>query len=168
MNKLFKKFIASGLFLGYMKPAPGTWGSAGACSVYLLLRWGLGEDPVTLTVAMIAIAILSTFACIWLGDFVEEAWGKKDPSKCTIDEWAGQAVTMFFLPCYDNWTMTLVAVGVAFFAFRIFDIIKPPPARQAERFSKGVGVVADDLIAGLYACIVTLLILNCLLPRIWS
>jgi phosphatidylglycerophosphatase A len=102
---------------------------------------------------MAGVAVLATVGCVTLGDFTEKHYGKKDPSHCTLDEWAGQAVALMFLPCSQNLCTTLCLVGAAFLSFRVFDIIKPAPARNFERFSKGVGVVADDLVAGLYACV---------------
>lgn len=160
MNLFLKKIIVSGMGTGYLRPAPGTWGSAAAAAVYLACRYFTGANVVLLTLIMLAVAILSTVGCIALGDFMERWYGKKDPSHCTLDEWAGQAVAMMFLPCVDSWKVTLALAGLAFVFFRIFDILKPAPARNFERFSKGVGVVADDLVAGLYACVAVQLILK--------
>ena len=144
---------------GYLRPAPGTWGSAAAAGVYLACRYFIGANQNLLTLIMLAVAVLSTIGCIALGDFVEKHYGKKDPSHCTLDEWAGQAVALMFLPCSEKLLPTLCLIGAAFLAFRLFDIIKPAPARGFERFSKGVGVVADDLVAGLYACVTVQLLL---------
>ena len=105
-------------------------------------------------------------ACIALGGFAEKAFGRKDPSQVTSDEWAGQAVTLMFLPMLPPppqsgtlYTWLLVA-GVAFIAFRLLDIIKPPPARQFEKLPRGWGVLLDDLMAGVYANIICQLVLR--------
>ncbi len=157
-----RKLIVTGLGTGYLRPAPGTWGSAATCAVFLLLLWIFGPASWVLPASMAGVVILATTGCIALGDFTEKAFGKKDPSHCTLDEWAGQAVALINIPLGQagDWKMHIIAVGVAFFAFRLFDIIKPPPARQAEKLSKGLGVVADDIIAGVYANIAALLILK--------
>ncbi|MBT3201065.1 MAG: phosphatidylglycerophosphatase A, partial [Phycisphaerales bacterium] len=91
----------------------------------------------------------------------EKAFGKKDPSQCTADEWAGQALTMLALPMIGPgaWITCLVGFGM----FRLFDITKPPPVRQLEKLPQGWGVLVDDLAAGVYANIASQLILR-LLP----
>ncbi|MCK5113200.1 MAG: phosphatidylglycerophosphatase A [Phycisphaerae bacterium] len=167
MNSI-RKFFITGFGTGYLQPAPGTWGSSVVCVIFLALLFLLngsgGGAGWELNAAMGVIAILSTIGCIIWGDFTIEAFGKKDPGQCTLDEFAGQAVTLLFLPIGEpgNWQQHLMAVAVAFIAFRLFDIIKPPPAKQAEKLSKGVGVVSDDIIAGVYASIATQIILRVL------
>lgn len=162
MKNFLRKLIVTGLGTGYLRPAPGTWGSAAVCVIFLLLLWALGPTSWILPCSMGIVVIIATVGCVALGDFTEKAFGKKDPSYCTLDEWAGQAVVLIYLPLSQagNWGMHFLAVGVAFVTFRFFDIIKPPPARQAEKLSKGLGVVADDIIAGVYAYITSLLILK--------
>ena len=166
MDKIRKLFI-TGLGTGYMKPASGTWGSAVVCVVFVLLLWLLEHNPCggwIINSAMGLIAVLATIGCIVWGDFTIKTFGRKDPSQCTLDEWAGQALALLFLPIgvAGDWKNHMIAVGVAFFTFRIFDIFKPPPARQAEKLSKGIGVVADDIIAGVYASIASQIILRVL------
>jgi len=146
--------------MGYLRPAPGTWGSAAAAGVYLACRYFAGPNMVLLTLIMLAVAILSTTGCVMLGDFTERWYGRKDPSHCTLDEWAGQSIALLFLPCEYSWKSTLIFVAAAFVAFRVFDILKPAPARNFERFDKGIGVVADDLVAGLYACVTVQLLIK--------
>ncbi len=103
-----------------------------------------------------------------MGDFAKRAFGKTDPSQCTLDEWAGQAVALIALPLGGTWKQRLIAVGVAFVVFRVLDIIKPPPARQAEKLWGGLGIVADDLVAGVYANIISQLILRYWVLRYWA
>ena len=156
----FRKFLLTGMWTGYLKPAPGTWGSAAACGVFLLAIRSFGPDSWVLPACMGAIAILATIGCIALGDFAKKTFGKTDPHQCTLDEWAGQAVTLIALPLGGTWDQHWIAVGIAFVAFRVLDIIKPPPARQAEGLWGGIGIVADDLVAGVYANIISQLILR--------
>lgn len=161
MNVL-RKLVITGLGTGYLRPAPGSWASAATCGVFLLLLWGFGPNAWILSSCMAVIVILATIGCIALGGFAEKTFGGKDPSHCTLDEWAGQAVTLINLPLglAGCWDKHLLAVGVAFVAFRVLDIIKPPPARQAEKLPGGFGIVADDIIAGAYANIAALSILT--------
>jgi len=102
--------------------------------------------------AMAIVAVLSSVACVALGRFTEQSFGGKDPGRCTIDEWAGQAVAMLFLPiARGDWRNWLIVAGVSFVLFRILDIVKPPPARRLEKLPRGWGVLADDLVAAGYA-----------------
>jgi phosphatidylglycerophosphatase A len=97
------------------------------------------------------------FACfaIWVSSGAESLFQEKDSSRIVIDEMAGFLVTLFLIP----WSATSVVVG--FLSFRAFDILKPFPARRLEsRLRGGWGVVLDDLFAGLYANVVTRLILG--------
>ena len=97
---------------------------------------------------------------IWAGGRVERALGTKDPGVVVIDEVAGMILSVLTLP------RTVGVLVVAFVLFRIFDIWKPFPARQSQSLAGGVGVMIDDLIAGLYALILLLVSRGLLgLPR---
>ena len=109
---------------------------------------------------MLILAGVSCAACIALGRFAEQTYGKRDPGQCTIDEWAGQAVTYFLLPLGAGPQDWLMVAAVGFFAFRFFDIIKPPPARQLEKLPFGWGVLLDDIVAGFYANLACQLLLR--------
>ncbi len=159
-----RKLLITGLGTGYLRPAPGTWGSAAACGVFLLAVWGFEPNTWAVSACMGAIAVLGTAGCVALGDFAKKTFGSPDPSACTLDEWAGQALTLIALPLGGTWNQHWIAVGVAFVAFRVFDIIKPPPVRHAEKLTGGLGIVGDDLVAGVYANIISQLILRCWVP----
>ncbi|MDY7009935.1 MAG: phosphatidylglycerophosphatase A [Planctomycetota bacterium] len=146
-----KLLIATGLGTGYLPVAPGTWASAAAAGVFLLVSWGSKANPYCLAGTMAGMVVLASVACVALGGFTEKRFGKKDPSYCTLDEWAGQALAYLFLPLAAGWQNWLIVAGVGFFAFRIFDILKPPPARRLEKLPLGWGILADDLVAGVYA-----------------
>jgi phosphatidylglycerophosphatase A len=150
MSRL-SKVIITGLGTGYLPVAPGTWGSAATAGVYVAAALLLGRDAWALAGVMLAVAAVSSVACVAFGRGAERDFGRKDPRQCTIDEWAGQAVAFVGLPAAAGWSHALIVAGVAFVAFRVFDIIKPPPARAAERLPLGWGVLIDDLIAGVYA-----------------
>lgn len=154
-----RKFIISGLGLGYLRPAPGTWGSLGACAVFA----GLMAVPMTTLGAglvLAAITLAASLACVHLGPFAEKTFGRKDPGTVSLDEWAGQAMTFIGLPMGSNWTDHAWVLAVGFVTFRLFDIIKPPPARQSQVLPAGVGIVVDDLIAAVYANIASQFILR--------
>ena len=154
------RLIVTGLGTGYLPVAPGTWGSAAACGVFLLAAWASGGRQLCVTGAMAALAVAATLGCGVLGRFAEAAFGRKDPGQCSLDEWAGQAVALCLLPLGTTWRGWLIAAGVAFAAFRAFDIAKPPPIRRLEKLPHGWGIVADDLLAGVYANIAAQLILR--------
>jgi phosphatidylglycerophosphatase A len=109
--------------------------------------------------AMVLVAIVSSIICVALGPFAEKHFGKKDPGQVTIDEWAGQAVALLGLPVASGAGLW-ITVAAAFVAFRVFDIVKPPPARQLEKLPHGWGVLLDDLAAGVYANIVCQVLLR--------
>jgi len=158
MNSI-RRFLITGLGLGYLPGAPGTFGSAGAAGVFALTA-SISPEPICVSGAMALIAIFFSLVCVRLGPFAEKAFGRKDPSQCTADEWAGQGVAFLGLPIAAGGTWITCLVGFA--AFRVFDIVKPPPIRRLERLPQGWGVLADDLAAGVCANIVGQLVL-----RLW-
>ncbi len=160
------KFLVTGAGTGYLPIAPGTWGSAAVCIIYLAIA-AIGADTCSgVNWVLASIALAATLGCGLGGPFIEKTFSKKDPGQCTLDEWAGQALTLLFLPMAATFSTQLTTAGVAFFAFRFFDIIKPPPIRQLEKLPAGWGIVADDLAAGIYANITCQLILRLALPAI--
>ncbi len=159
MNSL-RKLLVTGLGTGYLPIAPGTWGSLAACLVFLAAARGFSGSSAWTTGATIALAVLASLGCVALGPFAERTFGGKDPSYCTCDEWAGQAIALIALPMGEGWAGLLIATGAAFVAFRVFDILKPPPARQMEKLPHGWGILADDLVAGVYANITAQLALR--------
>jgi phosphatidylglycerophosphatase A len=134
-------FVASVAYLGYSPFAPGTVGTMGAFAVYW---WLLPDD----WYFVLGAAALSAAVGIWAGGVAEKMWGKKDPGRVCVDEFAGYFVAVVFLP------KTLVYAGLAFLLFRAFDIWKPFPAGRSQHLPGGWGIMADDLVAGLYANLV--------------
>ncbi len=126
--------------VGYVPFAPGTFGSA----VGLLAWWLLGPSAVVQ-----GIAIAGLFAAgVWSGGVCEGHFRRTDPRQVVIDEVMGMLITLFLNPV--GW---LGALG-AFLLFRIADVIKPFPADRLERLHGGVGVMADDGMASIYANLV--------------
>jgi phosphatidylglycerophosphatase A len=130
--------VATGLGSGYAPIAPGTAGSL----VGLLLFWPLAHRPAPQVLA--ATAVLTLLAVL-AAHHVARILGRKDPGLVVVDEVAGQWVSLLFLP------FTVLTATLAFFLFRLMDVLKPWPARDLERLPGGWGIVADDVMAGVYA-----------------
>ncbi|MDT8325691.1 MAG: phosphatidylglycerophosphatase A, partial [Bacteroidota bacterium] len=128
-------------FTGHSPFASGTVGSAAALVLYWVLPW---TDNGTL-VSMFALTVL--FLGLPAATAMEQRHGD-DPSLVVVDEAVGMWLAVAFLP--KIWWVALAA----FFLFRIFDIVKPPPARQFDNMRGGGGIMMDDVIAGIYANIV--------------
>ena len=135
------KFVATGIYSGYMKPFPGTWGTIPA---WLIAFFLIGDNAGVL----IAVTVVSVFISVWSSGAAEELFGH-DARKIVMDEWAGMFIALLFVP------YSLTNYVIAFVAFRAFDVIKLPPAAQFERFPGGWGVTMDDVAAGIYANIFT-------------
>jgi phosphatidylglycerophosphatase A len=132
--------IATAFGVGYAPVASGTFGSAVG-----LLLWAV--LPTTTSVQATAIAVLFALGS-WSGNIAERHFGRTDPGQVVIDEVMGMLITLFLNPV--GW---MGAMG-AFFLFRIADVIKPFPANRLERLHGGVGVMADDAMAAVYANLV--------------
>lgn len=148
--------------LGFLRPAPGTWGSIPPAAVAWLILV-LHADAVLLNVTLSVILVISCVICIVLGPWAEQRFGRKDASEIVIDETAGQCLPLLFWPTLflstnltqmDRMIHVTIAVSAAFLLFRIFDIIKPWPAHGLQKLPAGWGVLIDDLFAGLYAAII--------------
>ena len=127
--------------IGHMRPAPGTIGSLVALGTgYMIASFSLG----VLVAAILAVAILGIFAAERYG----QRTGKKDASEVIIDEVAGQWIPLVIIPLEVEWYVS------AFLLFRLFDISKIGPVGHAEKFTGGIGVMADDLVAGILAAVV--------------
>jgi phosphatidylglycerophosphatase A len=110
---------------------------------------GLGKLPLrgAAAIAALAAASLGLFAVgVWAAGEAEEFFGRTDPSQVVVDEVVGQMLTFLLLP-HATWKWL---VG-GFLLFRAFDIVKPFPARQAERIPRGWGIMLDDVVAGVYS-----------------
>jgi phosphatidylglycerophosphatase A len=141
-------FIATGTNLGNSRFAPGTLGTLwGLPLAFAINKAGLQSGALILAASIIIAIIISSRAAILIG--------KKDPGSVVADEIVGFAVTIFAVP------FTPVNVILAFILFRIFDILKPPPISYLDRNVKGgLGIVVDDLAAGVMAAIVLNIIIR--------
>lgn len=133
-------FLATAGYCGYFPTAPGTVGSAVGLIVYLAVWWA--QSPLV-EVSL----ILGLFAAgVWAGTIAERYFGGIDPGPIVLDEVVGMLVTLAFIPGL-GWSGALAG----FVLFRIADVIKPYPAGRLEQLHGGLGVMADDAMAAVYA-----------------
>jgi phosphatidylglycerophosphatase A len=147
----FALVLATGAYSGYFPIAPGTAGSV----VGLLLFFGLRRLG-TPSPELLAIAVLF-LAGVWAAGVAERHFGREDPGPVVLDEIVGMLVTLAFVP------VSLDGALAGFVAFRVLDVVKPWPADRLEHLGGGLGIMADDVMAGLYAQL-TVRVLCWLLP----
>lgn len=125
---------------GLLPFAPGTWGSAAALPIAWMVRDQFG------VVALLAVTAVVFLAGLWASTIYVRRTSEADPSPIVIDEVAGQMLVLAVAPLQWDWFLAGLVL------FRIFDIVKPWPVSWAERrFRNGFGVMADDVLAALYA-----------------
>ena len=147
--------------VGYIPGAPGTYGSIVGVGIHLFvgmhlseaaehgLRIGTNVGRITsFHFALVAVALLLfVLAGIWASGRSIALFGKDDPHQAVVDEVMGQLVTFLFIPFTTSWQLILAG----FVLFRLFDIWKPYPIDNLQRLPGGLGICADDLVAGVYA-----------------
>jgi phosphatidylglycerophosphatase A len=145
MRHRFSIAIASVLYIGFIPGAPGTYASLAATLGFLLVfcvSWWI------IPALHLSAVCLITLVGVLTASDASDSTGIEDPSFVVIDEVAGQLLTFLFLP------VNAFNLILGFLAFRCFDIWKPFPIRKLEPLGKGVGIMADDLLAGVYANLV--------------
>lgn len=143
MNTLKLAIVSCG-FLGCAPVAPGTFGTLGGVAI----AWALaGTSPYALWVLLAAVAVYAISQP--LGGWSERYAKKKDPGIFVMDEVVGYLITI-------AWTTgpSWLALTVAFFVFRVLDILKPWPGRTMEKIPGGHGILLDDVVAGIYGLLV--------------
>jgi phosphatidylglycerophosphatase A len=156
-NSRTVRWIATVFGLGDLLPAPGTTaGSFPATLLWLAVCWAVTAPPHRMMITA-AGALVFTLVAVWACGVEASQRGKTDPGPVVIDEVAGQllsfGVALPFVSLAGGRELIVFAIA-GFFAFRFFDIVKPWPARQLEALGGGLGIVADDLAAGVQAAIV--------------
>jgi phosphatidylglycerophosphatase A len=153
--------IATAFGLGYLPKAPGTWGSLAGILIYSLTQFYFPLNPIAgmhlqlvrratwAAMTDLPVAVAIALVGLWSATLAAEFSGKKDPQFVVIDEVSGQHLTYLFSLTLLDWKYLLLG----FILFRVFDIWKPFPARQAESLPGGLGIMADDWIAGIYAAL---------------
>jgi len=160
-----KRLLTSCFGLGRLPLAPGTWASLPAAIIFGLM-WHFGIPSISISIAMAALALAGSVICVKFAPSVIAATGENDPREVVADELAGQAVAFLTVPflgpeIFSTRQIWIITLG-GFFLFRLFDIAKPCPIRKLEKLPEGWGVLADDLLAGVYAAIVLQIII-----RLW-
>lgn len=149
MSSFWIKCLASGCFLGYSPIVSGTVGSLGGVLLFLLFAFcGLSWFIYALAV------LLLYFTGVYVSSKIEKEVGQKDPGIVVIDEIVGMMLTYAAVPL--NWKWLLLG----FVLFRILDVWKPFPARHCERIGGGTGIMLDDVVSGIYACLALHLIIR--------
>lgn len=150
--KRLARLIATVCGVGYLRPAPGTWGSLVALPLGWLMHV-IGGFPLLL------LAIAATYLKgLWATRLMTRDSDDHDPSEIVIDEVAGQMIALLPLS-YSAWTMEIDILRLwpgwiaAFLLFRLFDITKPWLVGWADRRGDAMGVMLDDVIAGIFAAI---------------
>ena len=138
MRKWTARVLGSAFGLGYAPLAPGTVGSAGAALLYLYL------PAIRELIWLVPMILFSAAIGVWASGVMEEEYGE-DPSQAVIDEVAGQWIALLFIP------FSPLTVLLAFILFRLFDVLKPGPVDWAQRLPGGWGIMADDVLAGIFA-----------------
>ena len=152
---LFPRLIATSFGAGFLPVAPGTWGAIVGIILWLpLYLWCPGMPAF---IATAALTLFFTVAGIWASSVSEKYWGK-DPVAACVDETVGQLISLLPLcggPAAAPWWLILVSLAL----FRFFDIFKPLGIRSMERFPGGFGMMADDILAAVYAVAIEVVIL---------
>ncbi len=150
----WKLLCVTGLYSGLVPITPATWGSLLASAIYVvaaLAAPALGIPRARVELFALLGAVVATVLSVRLGDWAVAHFGRKDPKPFVLDEFAGQWIALLGAAGTHAHPAALLAhVGIQFLLFRIIDVIKPPPARQLERLRAGWGIVADDVVSGIY------------------
>ncbi len=149
-----KRLLTSSFGLGRLPLAPGTWGSLPPTVLFGLMCY-IGAPPVTILIVMAAFILAGSIICVKFAPAAIAATGKNDPGEVVVDEAAGQAVTFLAVIFFSLKTFSpgqiCATTALGFVLFRLFDIAKPWPVRKLEKYPAGWGILADDLLAGIYA-----------------
>lgn len=146
-----RKFILSCFGIGFLPIAPGTCGSVMPLLIFLVVHY-FWPSPIICGAVLAVAIVLSSVLCLLFSGEAEKQENVKDPGWIVIDEFAGQAVAL--LPAAVANTKVLITAAATFVLFRIFDILKPPPIREVGHLKGGLGILADDIVAGLMAAVV--------------
>ena len=139
MNTLFK-YLATLGFIGYIPVASGTFGTLAAFAVFILLKPSFLVHAVILLL-IIPVGLISSH-------IAERVLNEKDSRYIVVDEFCGYFFSVLLIPFSLSYALA------AFFLFRFFDILKPFPMRKMENLKGGIGIMADDIMAGLYTNVI--------------
>tara|TARA_B100001564_G_scaffold262808_1_gene224447 strand:+ start:126 stop:581 length:456 start_codon:yes stop_codon:yes gene_type:complete len=143
MKLKLSEIIGTIFYVGRSPFAPGTMGSLVALLAWFILK------PLIIDPLFLLITGGLFFIGIAVSTILIEAWNEKDPKEIVIDEWVGMWISLYLVPHTILWGF------VAFFFFRLFDILKPGPVQMMDDMDDSIGVMMDDVVAGILACLVT-------------
>lgn len=149
MSRFWPRFWITAGYLGFCPGVPGTWGTLGGVALVMLATRYTHVPGIRAAVIASLILLFSGVTLIY-GEWAEQAFGRKDPPQAVSDEVAGFLLTMLLVPSVRP-GMEWFGLALGFLLFRAFDILKPPPIRGLQRLPGGLGILADDLAAGLLA-----------------
>lgn len=146
--------------LGYCRPASGTWGSLPPVAIAFGMALAGQAGTVVWYALQVSVLITFSLACVLAGREAEARFGKKDPGQVVADETAGMALVLLFVPpgLLGQPVHAFAWLAGAFVLWRLADIIKPWPANALQRLPAGWGILIDDLVAGLYAGVLMLIL----------
>ena len=145
MKKHLVIFLSTGVYSGFFPIVAGTIGTIPA---WLIAFFVIKDNALIMAPVVLATFVVS----VWSAGEAEKMFGH-DAKKIVIDEWAGMFVTLLFVP------FSFVNYLIGFFAFRVFDVAKVPPASQFENLPRGWGITMDDIAAGIYANLATRIVI---------
>ena len=152
--------------VGYFKYAPGTTASFITCLIYYIL-WLSDFSLHSNKIYLVFFLIITLFYSIIIIDKLSHLFKKKDPGEIVVDEFVGQSIPLMsfifsadtFVPIGEKTDNLIIFILLSFVLFRLFDIVKPFPINIVDKKMKnGVGVMLDDIIAGIYSTIVIYII----------
>ena len=145
MNLKYKlaELIGTVVYVGRMPIVPGTWGSLVALLVWYIIKPAISAPLFLLITGGIFFVGIAT------AEILIKAWDDTDPKAIVIDEWVGMWIALYLAPHDIKWGL------VAFLFFRLFDILKPGPIQLMDDMHDAIGVMMDDVVAGILACLVT-------------
>jgi phosphatidylglycerophosphatase A len=142
--------IATGFGAGFVPIAPGTIGALEGAAIFLTVR-ALELGAVTSVFSLIILNIALFLLGVWASSRTCRVIGVSDPSQIVVDEISGQMISLTPLALLPS--LSFVGLLIGFALFRVFDIFKPYPIRRLEQLHGGLGVMADDALAGVYAAV---------------
>lgn len=140
MRKKLVKVIATFFYIGYLPLMPGTWGSLGGALIYFLVRHN----------TYLFLSVLAALFCagFYVGGRAEDIFGQKDDKRIVIDEVCGMLLLYLLIP------PSRLYIIIGFILFRLFDVLKPYPAKKLEKLPRSLGIMSDDILAALYSYII--------------
>jgi phosphatidylglycerophosphatase A len=160
---MMRRLLVSCFGLGWLPVAPGTWGSLPPALLFVLMCH-FSLSAATISIIMVSLALVGSIVCVKFSPEIIAITGNDDPREIVTDEFAGQAVTFlpigFWVTNEFSARQIWIVAGLGFLLFRMLDIAKPWPIRKLEKLPQAWGILADDLLAGVYAAIVLLICIH--------